>query len=566
MVLRRNTRSCRSRRPSSIESLEQRVLLAASIVKDINLAPEGSSPRHVVESDGTLYFGAWDRTHGGALWKSDGTQAGTSMVADLTPGNSSFMPRDLVPVNGKVFFTGNDYGEPPALWVSDGTEAGTVKLREVEPSGGGMSVAVGDKLFFQAWTPASPNPLGYELWVSDGTPAGTHLVKDIYPGVESSYPLNFGFAYDGALLFRANSGTENGLWRSDGTEAGTYRISPAVPAGNASVLSPSWVLGPGGKVYLSAGDAAHGNELWQTDGTAAGTTLVKDLEPGTMSSGVWGPSGLSMVDGVLYFRTTNASGTTLWKSDGTDSGTQPVRALEATQEPVQSPVLRPRAGGPGLFLSGKTLWRTDGTAAGTTAVKTHEQTWAGEATVSGGWLYYTVLTFASGNLEQELWRSDGTAAGTQKIPVRLPPPPSYDSPRTRLIDLGGALYFSGGTPDNELLRLAPDQTLPETIDVNPARPYGSDPHFFHRAGDYVYFLATNEGRTHVWRTDGTEAGTIDLLDTGAFTYKDDDTAVLGDSFVFTAGDKVWITGPDPGSGHAVARLNIDPTTVSSTLR
>src|SRR5437764_11567939 len=80
---RRRAAGCRQQ---GVESLECRVLLAASLVKEINLDPEGSGANGMVEFNGTLYFSAWERPHGGELWKSDGTQAGTSLVADILPG------------------------------------------------------------------------------------------------------------------------------------------------------------------------------------------------------------------------------------------------------------------------------------------------------------------------------------------------------------------------------------------------------------------------------------------------------------------------------------------------
>src|SRR5205823_8314258 len=82
---------------------------------------------------------------------------------------------------------------------------------------------------------------------------------------------------------------------------------------------------------------------------------------------------------------------------------------------------------------------------------------------------------------------------------------------------------------------------------------GSDPISFKTAGDYVYFLARQSGDAVLWRSDGTEAGTIMLFDTG---YADSTLAswsaiALGDSLAFKLAGKLWVTGPEPGSQRLV---------------
>src|SRR5713226_3938336 len=70
------------------------------LAKDINPGAGDSNPFSLANFNGTLFFGADDGTHGGELWKSDGTPAGTAMVKDINPGAGSSNPGYLTDVNG----------------------------------------------------------------------------------------------------------------------------------------------------------------------------------------------------------------------------------------------------------------------------------------------------------------------------------------------------------------------------------------------------------------------------------------------------------------------------------
>src|SRR5688572_33471669 len=82
-------RTCRSRLAAAAESLEPRTLLAASLVKDINVIEAGSSIDVGLNVGGTLYFAYTQPETGTELWKSDGTPLGTHPVKDITPGPDS---------------------------------------------------------------------------------------------------------------------------------------------------------------------------------------------------------------------------------------------------------------------------------------------------------------------------------------------------------------------------------------------------------------------------------------------------------------------------------------------
>jgi len=70
----------------------------------------------------TLFFVAKNGTQGIELWRSNGTEAGTTIVQDIRTGQASSEPQLMVLHNGKVYFGAND-GVMPAetdLYVVDG--------------------------------------------------------------------------------------------------------------------------------------------------------------------------------------------------------------------------------------------------------------------------------------------------------------------------------------------------------------------------------------------------------------------------------------------------------------
>src|SRR5262249_400475 len=164
-----------------------------------------------------------------------GPPRGPSVQKELPPaGGSSPPPAALTLVGDKLFFTADDGTHGRELWVTDGTTAGTAMVADLNPTGDAfrpftfrqpMLADVGGVLLFAIDDGAH----GQELWRSHGTAAGTHLVKDIIPGagdgIDFTDPLNFAIA-DGKLFFAANDGTHGSrLWMSDGTTEGTMQVS-----------------------------------------------------------------------------------------------------------------------------------------------------------------------------------------------------------------------------------------------------------------------------------------------------------------------------------------------------
>ncbi len=93
-------------------------------------------------------------------------------------------------------------------WVSDGTEAGTALLADLTP--GPIGGAVGKEILVvpevgQALFAASDGVHGLELCSTDGTAAGTWMLQYIWPGTGSSNPHSLSRSGD-YVVFVADDG------------------------------------------------------------------------------------------------------------------------------------------------------------------------------------------------------------------------------------------------------------------------------------------------------------------------------------------------------------------------
>ena len=139
------------------------------LVKDIRPGSSSSDLGNLTAVGSTLFFTANDNVNGRELWKSDGTAAGTVLVKDIRPGSfSSFRdnsPGNLTAVGNTLFFTADDGVNGGELWKSDGTAAGTVLVADIRPgfsdSYPSSLKVVGNTLFFSA---VNAVIIGSELW------------------------------------------------------------------------------------------------------------------------------------------------------------------------------------------------------------------------------------------------------------------------------------------------------------------------------------------------------------------------------------------------------------------
>jgi ELWxxDGT repeat protein len=112
-----------------------------------------------------------------ALWRSDGTSAGTVLVKQFQGTSGLYgaqYPAMLTPANGQLFFIMNQLGQS-GLWKSNGTETGTVFLATLNSCGScagpNVTEMVNDngKVFFVLAEAARR-----KLYISDGIAAGTY--------------------------------------------------------------------------------------------------------------------------------------------------------------------------------------------------------------------------------------------------------------------------------------------------------------------------------------------------------------------------------------------------------
>ena len=294
-----------------------------------------------------IFFPANDGQSGLELWTSDGTAAGTHLVADIAAGSSDSYPCNLTVFNSRLFFS----AVGPAgyeLWSSDGSTAGTAQVADINP-GPLSSYAYYLTVFNGAMYFAADDGVhGTELWKSDGTAAGTMLVADVVPGPDASYPVPLGML-NGKLLFevmipsQTTIGYVGQLWTTDGTANGTAQLAAAASSFLANPMT-------NGKQVFYAGEDSAGVEPWVSDGTAAGTHLLKDIN----TAGDSNPSWFENFNGITLLEITDpSSGEQLWRTDGTAAGTIQVSGIPPQPVPVfpPTPALHRLTVGQKLFFS-----------------------------------------------------------------------------------------------------------------------------------------------------------------------------------------------------------------------
>ena len=283
-----------------------------TLIKDIWPGRHESFPNTLTAFGDEVFFPAADPEHGEELWKTNGTTEGTVLVDDINPGAEGSSPSQLTPVGDRLYFAASDglHGWEP--WTTDGTQLGTRLVLDInkgiDPSvdspPSGPWAAFGDMLLF----PADDGRRGMELWTSDGTLAGTSIVADLVPGAQGSDPEEVTVADETLAYFFAWGG--KGVWRTDGTEQGTVELGRI--GGTGIYIGSNWrtFFAVGTTLFYESAKPAFGYELWKSDGTVEGTGLAADICPGPNPSE---PRSLNAIGTTLLFAASDCEhGRELW--------------------------------------------------------------------------------------------------------------------------------------------------------------------------------------------------------------------------------------------------------------
>lgn len=158
------------------------------------------------------------------------------------------------------------------------------------------------------------------------------------------------------------------------------------------------------------------------------------------------------------------------------------------------------------FFSGDSLWKSDATSGGTQFIKKlNEKVADKEKFTLGNFMYFT--TTESGG-KNGVWKTDGTASGTIKLGSFVSASP--------LLIYKNEIYFSlnNGVSGLELWKLNAANTFSMLKDINPGSGSSIDDQQYYPkkniliiSNNLLYFKANSGSATHLWKSDGTSAGT-----------------------------------------------------------
>jgi ELWxxDGT repeat protein len=378
----------------------------------------GFRPGGLAKVGDLLYFVGWDPQHGAEPWVSDGTAAGTRLLADICPGTCDSFAHSFTALGDRALFLSFD-----AAYAVTGGQVVELARNFFNAR---TILVLGDIAYFQTGLGGAE-----KMWRTDGTVAGTRPSPDFCIGEPHCLePIDF-TPVNGAIYFSTYQKLYVLVAEGDRRELAVVGY-----ASDFVALDATRVVFRGCQDYCYA---------WVTDGTAGGTRRLEPTVGGTLTRGLF---DLVAWRGRVYFSneerrmvsTDGTPGGTRQEIDFIGEDTRPVAAnsshLLYRSEAANRRFLRAHDAGGGdvqlagpqttyrgdgrlgeiLFLEGggDELIATDGTPAGT--VQLGKGFGLTEGVVYHGRFYYP---FTSQLAESGLWHTNGTVAGTAQLELGL---------------------------------------------------------------------------------------------------------------------------------------------------
>lgn len=214
---------------------------------------EAAAPTYV-EFDGAVYF--FDSAYPPRLIRHD-LQTRETLELPLVP-DVEYHGLTATP-SALLFF---EIGDEIRLWRSDGTQEGTSVFHAlegasyIETARPMEAVAVGDWVVFRAWTGGQ----GDELWATNMTSEGTFLLPSGTPGPESSHPSELVLVGD--MVYFVGRDRDHGyeLRVIDAATGAISRVSDIAPASLSA--TPRHLAATDSDLFFQANDLLHSAELW----------------------------------------------------------------------------------------------------------------------------------------------------------------------------------------------------------------------------------------------------------------------------------------------------------------
>jgi ELWxxDGT repeat protein len=190
--------------------------------------------------NGTLYFRACEPATGCELWTTDGTTAGTTLLADVRGGPQGSSPQRLTDVNGRLFFAAFTPATGGALWTAGSLFTDTVTAGgTVTTDPGGQGATSSHPLQVAVTTPTG-GTISIVLAPTTTAPSGFTLLGEraeiTAPPATAADPLVFVFRLDFSAIPTGEDESTITLFK-DGVPVADCTGSPGVAAPDPCIAS-----------------------------------------------------------------------------------------------------------------------------------------------------------------------------------------------------------------------------------------------------------------------------------------------------------------------------------------